>query len=164
MAIKTSSPPSSDTYTSYFFNDSDHFSFNNAYIGSKPNDIPIAGYSSPLCKNLVMILSYLPPPPRADLNSPVLSNTSQTHPVYISSPLAKKGVNLHKSNPKSTINLFKSFNSFNPSFNNSILLFSNSLVNSSRFNLKYSNTLSTFSFEVHASSSSSISSLFNLSN
>ena len=56
-------------------------SFNNSYIGSSPNEQPIAGYTLPSFKKLVMILSYLPPPPRADLKFNDESNTSHTVPV-----------------------------------------------------------------------------------
>ena len=110
-----------------------------------------------------MILSYLPPPPKADLNSPVLSNTSHTVPVYISNPLAKNGLNTHKSKFNSFINLSKLLSSFKPSVNNSTPVSDNSSVNCSRLYSKYLNTSSTISFDEHSSNSLSISSLFNLS-
>ena len=69
-------------------------SSSNSHIGTKPNDIPTAGYLLPSSIKLVIILSYLPPPPMAQVNLCFLSNTSHTVPVYISSPLAKYGVNL----------------------------------------------------------------------
>ena len=78
-------------------------SFSNSHIGTKPNDIPTAGYLLPSSIKLVIILSYLPPPPKAEVIVLVLSNTSHTEPVYISSPLARYGVNLHPSKPNLSI-------------------------------------------------------------